>query len=151
MDFLIFCPISKWNFLVWVLDSTNNKSFYYCIEVFLFFFWHAHIIVPSVCMFLAWQINQIASCEFRLHKDPMRRQCIGIIFFCFVFSFCVLSGVWQCRVAISIVRHSFGSRPEFNETFRRTADGQKVEKQKMLYSTSYQATDCTFLWHGSLF
>lgn len=79
----------------------------------------------------------MASCELRLHKNTRRRQqCIGIIVFSFVLPFFFRfspSGIWQCRVAISIVRHSFGSRPEFNETFRRMdgrSRGRKYRKKK---------------------
>lgn len=99
----------------------------------------------------------MASCELRLHKNTRRRQqCIGIIVFSFVLPFFFRfspSGIWQCRVAISIVRHSFGSRPEFNETFRRMdgrSRGRKYRKKKHRFPRQ-PATNCTFLWHGSVF
>lgn len=47
-----------------------------------------HILVSTVFISLAWQINRMASCELRLHKNTRRRQqCIGIIVFSFVLPF----------------------------------------------------------------
>jgi len=96
----------------------------------------------------------MASCELRLHKNTRRRQqCIGIIVFSFVLPFFFRfspSGIWQCRVAISIVRHSFGSRPEFNETFRRMDGRSRGRKYRKKNTDSLGSRLQTALFFGTV-
>lgn len=116
-----------------------------------------HILVSTVFISLAWQINQMASCELRLHKNTRRRQqCIGIIVFSFVLPFFSVSrrlafgnAEWPFPLSAirlahvqSLMRHSAG--------WMVGQEVENTEKKKHRFPRQ-PATNCTFLWHGSVF